>query len=321
MAIIAAAACSFKEDYVIHFVNYRGRTDVDKGFEDTLKKQKVKYKIVYHNADRRPEAFPKIVRNIKSAKKVDLVVTWGTTASREVFGTYDSNDNEKFIKDKNGVFTLVTDPYNSQLVSTNEAIPRRITGAWYVAPFSSQFSAMMVYRPGKKIGVLYTPTENNGRISAELMVDLGKQFNVEVIAIPFDQLNGIPISTNAKEALRRMKDEGCEWLYLPPDTYLGTQAEKLVIPTAHELGLITFASNERLMNLGAAFGLVAPYFEVGQLAGEQAYQILVKKTPPHKIPIIPAKRFQHQMNSTALKQLKLNISPTLLADITDVAAK
>ena len=317
-ALGVLAACFHSEPYTIHFVNYRGRTDVDKGFEQALKDKHVKYKIVYHNAERNPEKFPSIIAAIRADKETDLVVTWGTTVTLAVIGKYTETDNEKRIKDLFSVFTLVTDPFSSEIVSRGKSLPRNITGAWHVAPLDSQFGAMMVYRPGKKIGILYTPTENNAVISKNQMIELGKTYGVEVIAIPFDLVNGKPVSTNAVAALQEFKARGAEWVYLLSDTYLGTQAQSLVIPEAHKLGLITFASTEQLMLAGAAFGLIAPYTEIGAVAAEQAYQILEKKVLPGDVRVTPVNRFQHQMNSKVLRQLLLNISSDVIHDIKDI---
>ena len=36
----------------------------------------------------------------------------------------------------------------------------------------------------------------------------------------------------AEAMIAEMKEQKAEWLYLPPDSYLGTQAQKVIIPAA-----------------------------------------------------------------------------------------
>jgi putative ABC transport system substrate-binding protein len=316
---VVAAALAWNtrtEPYDIHYVNYRGRTNVDAGFEAYLDARGVKYAITYHNADRDPTAFPYIVSRINADKRADLVVTWGTTVTLAIFGKHD--DRTPTHIELPGVFTVVSDAKRSKIIDPADET-RHITGATHVPPLPRQFSAMMIYKPGKAIGVLYTPTENNSVVILEQLKELGERYGVHIVAIPFALVDGKPVSTNTKAALAQFKKEGCEWLYLPPDSYLGTQARDVVLPEAHRLGLVTFASTEQLMQAGAAFGFVSTYYDLGALAGEQAYEILVERKAPGEIPVTTVGRFQHQMNVKTAKALGVEILPELKSDIVEVS--
>ena len=303
--------------YSIHFVNYRGHTDIDDGFEHQLTKLGVKYKMTYHDVNRDPKRFAEIVKDIRSDEDADLVVTWGTTTTLGIFGEA-AHADQRFIRRTPGVFTLVTDPIGSRIVADLENPGRNITGSWHVAPLENQFRAMMVYRNSRKIGALYTPTENNSVVTIDELRKTAQRYGVELVTIPFMLQDGKPVATNAVEALQKMKSEGVEWLYLPPDSFLGVQARDLVIPTAHSLGLITFASTEQLMQAGAAFGLVCPYFELGVLAANKAKLILVNKRDPAHIPVDTVERFTHQINDEAVQRLGIKIPQMIRADISTV---
>jgi putative ABC transport system substrate-binding protein len=177
---------------------------------------------------------------------------------------------------------------------------------------------MMVYQKTTRVGVLYTPTENNSIVTVDELRKVARVYKAEIIAIPFKIQDGLPVATNAVEALHKMRDMGVEWLYLPPDSFLGTQARDLVIPTAHDLGLLTFASTEQLMKAGAAFGLICPYFELGQLAAEKAKLILVNKHSPENIKIDTVERFTHVVNDAVVQKLGVTISPKIRPDITTI---
>lgn len=303
----------FPDVYSIHFVNYRGKTDIDAGFEFQLHKLGVRHKITYHDVNRDPKRFAEIVKDIRADEDADLVVTWGTTTTLGIFGQYPPGD-PRFIRMTPGLFTLVTDPVGSRIVPELETSKRNITGSWHVAPLENQFRSMMVYRPTKRIGALYTPTENNSIVTIDELRKTAQRYDVELIATPFELHDGKPVATNAVEALKKMSDSGVEWLYLPPDRFLGVQARDLVIPTAHKLSLITFASTEQLMQAGAAFGLVCPYFELGVLAANKAKLILVNKRHPEHILIDTVERFTHQINEEAVQRLGVKIPQMIRAD-------
>ena len=305
--------------YVIHFVNYRGHTDVDKGFEASMKDRGIKTKIIYHDVARDATRFAAIRDAIRADKNANLVITWGTTTTLGIFGKH--SDGAPFIKDKPGVFTLVTDPIGSEIIAKNNDGTRNITGAWHVASVEKQFTTMMIYKPAKVIGILYSPTESNSVVTIKTIASFGESFNVKMIAIPFDVVDGKVNARNAEAALDELQKAGAEWLYLPPDTYLGSQAKAIVIPGAHSRGIPTFASTEQLMEAGACVGLVSSYFELGELAAEQAEKILVKKVPPRDIDVTSVNRFQHQINEAASRQFRIHIPKGLDTEIIRTSIK
>jgi len=109
--------------------------------------------------------------------------------------------------------------------------------------------------------------------------------------------------------VRELKEAGAQWLYLPPDSYLGTLAEGIIIPTAMQLGLPTFASTEQLMQAGALSGLVSRYYNVGQFTAHKAEQILVGHQPASAVPVETLKRFSYQIRMPAAR--RLNLPPPL----------
>ena len=299
--------------YSIHYVNYRGHTDVDKGFESELKARGLRTRITYHDVARDPKRFKAIIDAIRADKSTDLVVTWGTTTTLGIFGKH--SDGKPFIKEYPGVFTLVTDPIGSEIISKVNDGTRNVTGAWHVASVQKQFTTMMIYRPARKVGVIYSPTENNSVVTVKQLISFAQGFNVEVIAIPFDVVDGKVTSTNAIAALDKLKAAGVDWLYLPPDSYLGTQAKDLVIPGAHARGIPTFASTEQLMEAGAIVGLVSSYIELGQLAAEQAEEILKKKVKPADIDVTSVNKFQHQIDLEKAMLFRIHIPKGINAEI------
>lgn len=300
--------------YHIHFVNYRGRTDVDAGFEQHLKSNNVRYTITYHDLALDPTKADEVRRRIEADPSVDLIVTSGTASTLGVIGRHDVETSERISRIPT-IFTLVTNPEGAEVIASRFAPRTNVTGSSHIAPPYNQFRTMMAYHPAKRIGVIFTPSELNSVLSYTAISYYAQSHGVEVVAMPFlTTAGGRPDGSNAAAAVATLKAQGVEWLYLPPDSFLGSQVRDHIIPAAHAAGIRTFASTEQQMQAGAAYGLISPYTVIGQHAAEQAVRILVEKVPAHDIPIDSSPRFIHQVNADALARLNLPL-PDHLSDV------
>jgi len=289
----------------IYIVTYRGKTDVEKGFRAYLDENGYAVEYVERDLGRDRRRIPAIVAEIR-ALQPDLVMTWGTTVTEGIVGKYLSVDPRRHITGIPVLFTLVAAPVGSGLVPDLISSKRNITGVFHVAPTEAQIRALKVYRDCKRLGVLYSPTENNSLAILKELKELSSKMGLEVLDHPFQcDVAGNPTSVGVVESLREMKSRGAEWLYMPPDSFLGTLAESIVIPAAHELGLPTFASTAQIMDAGALAGLVSHYYDIGQFTAYKASQILFGNKLPSQIPIETLLRYSFVVRMAAAKQLKL----------------
>jgi len=289
----------------IYAITFRGMTEVEKGFEEYFASRKIPVQITYRDLNRDPSRMPGFLDEIR-ATKPDLVYTWGTSVTLGVVGPYDTPTPEKFINDIPVVFTLVAAPRLAKIVAEDGSQRSNVTGVVHVAPVSAQVQAMSAYRPFKSVGVLYTPTEQNSVVIVNELRRLGREKGFDVVERTFKlDANGKPTAEGAADMVRELKDLKAQWMYLPPDSFLGTQAQDTIIPTAMALGLPTFASTEQLMQAGALSGLVSKYHSVGQFTAFKAEQILLGKQEPSSVPIEPLKRFSYQVRISAAERLKL----------------
>jgi putative ABC transport system substrate-binding protein len=289
----------------IYAITFRGMTEVEKGFEEHFASRKLPVQIIYRDINRDPTRLPALLEEIRAAKP-DLIYTWGTTVTLGIVGPYDTPTPEKFISDIPVVFTLVAAPTLAKIVAEDGRARPNLTGVVHVAPVSAQIQAMAAYRPFKSLGVLYTPTEQNSVVIVNELRKLGIERGFTLVERPFKlDANNKPIAEGAADLVRELKEHKAQWLYLPPDSFLGTQAQDTIIPAAMALGLPTFASTEQLMQAGALSGLVSKYHSVGQFTAFKAEQILFEKVPPSLIPIEPLKRFSYQVRISAAERLKL----------------
>ena len=291
--------------YRIYAITFRGMTDVEKGFQDYFAARRIPVQITFRDLNRDNTRMPGFLEEIRRTKP-DLVYTWGTSVTLGVVGTFDNVDPQVHITDIPVVFTLVAAPVLAKIVRDLKNPGRNVTGVFHVAPTEAQIRAMASYRPFKSLGILYTPTEQNSVVVVEEVREVSKRLGFSVIARPLRlDANKKVTSEGAPDMVRELKQQNVEWLYLPPDSYLGTITKSVIIPAAMQAGIPTFASTEQLMETGALTGLVSRYHSIGQFTAYKAEQILVNKVAPAKIPVETLTRFALQVRMDVADALKL----------------
>jgi putative ABC transport system substrate-binding protein len=303
--VAAAAPPSDARPWRIYAITFRGRTEVEQGFEDYFAARRIPVQISYRDMNRDPGRLPAFLDEIR-ATRPDLVYTWGTSVTLGVVGPYDGVIEGRHITDIPVVFTLVAAPLLARIVADLAAPGRNVTGVTHVVPTGAQMRAIAAYRPFQRLGVLYTSTERNSVVVLDEVRRLGRDAGFTTLARSFrldDRRR--PLADGAADLVHEIKAAGAQWLYLPPDSHLGIVAERLVIPAALQLGLPTFASTEQLMQAGALCGLVSRYHQVGQFTAHRVVQILADRRAPATLPVQSLQRFSYQVNMAAARQLHL----------------
>ncbi len=295
-----------KKPFRIYSITFRGKTEVEKGFKDYFASRRIPVEIIERDIERDNTKIPALLDEIRRIKP-DLIYTWGTSVTLGVVGSVDNAKDGKFIQDIPVVFTLVAAPVSAKITPTLASSERNVTGVYHVASTETQIRAMSSYRPFKTMGVLYTSSERNSVVTVEELRSLSKKMNFTLVERKFalDTTTQKPTAEGAADLIRDMKQNKVDWLYLPPDSFLGTQAKSVIIPAATEVGLPTFASTEQLMETGALAGLVSRYYNIGQFTAYKAEQILTGKKTAKEIPIETLTRFSFQVQMAEAAKLKL----------------
>ncbi|MFL6626325.1 MAG: ABC transporter substrate-binding protein [Vitreoscilla sp.] len=289
----------------IHAVTYRGRTDVERGFADYFAARGIPVEITWRDIALDPARLPGLVDEIRR-ERPDLVHTWGTGVTLGIAGRWDAHDTARYVHDIPIVFSLVAAPVGAGIVPDVHAPGRPVTGVSHVASLAVQLQTMANYRPYRSVGMLHSPNEPNSAAVLKELQALGRSRGIAVLARPF-RVNaaGQPSADGAAELVRQLHAEGAQWLYMPPDSFLSTQARDVVVPAALAQGLPAFASTEQLMSAGALLGLVSRYYNVGQFAAFKAEQILSGKAPAARIPVETLTRFSLQIDVAVARRLGL----------------
>ncbi len=301
----AAASTARPTPWRIHAVTYRGRTDVERGFADYFAARGIPVEITWHDIALDPARLPGLVDELRSARP-DLVHTWGTGVTLGIAGRWDAPDPGRYLRDVPVVFSLVAAPVGAGIVPDLRAPGRPVTGVSHVASTAVQWQTMTGYRPCRAVGMLYSSNEPNSGVVLKELQALGRQRGFRVTATPFRVgANGQPSDDGAADLVRQLRADGADWLYMPPDSFLATQARDVVVPAALAQGLPAFASTEQLMSTGTLLGLVSRYYSVGQFAAYKAEQILAGKMPAERIPVETLTRFSLQINLKVARRLGL----------------
>jgi putative ABC transport system substrate-binding protein len=291
----------------ILMITFRGETDVDKGFRAYLNEAGLQVQFTVRDVAQDVSRVPAILQEAEKLPP-DLIYVWGTPATLAVVGPYDASSGSAsgFIRDIPVVFALVAAPLESRIVAQWEAPGRNVTGAVHVVPTPVQLRAMQSYRPFQKIGVLYNRAEQNSRAIVAQTRAFCQQQGTELVERSLHtQASGLPMADGVEDLVAELHAAGAQWLYLLPDTFVGSLFHRIA-PATLALQLPSFGATELSVRTGGALvGLISRYYSVGQLAGAKARDILVGGKAPGQVPVETLKRFSLLVNMQVAHRLRL----------------
>ena len=293
-----------KDIFSIVMVPWRGITDAEKGFMDYLERQNIKVEYTILDVKKDKSLLPGYVQKIKEIKP-DLVYVFGTSGAVGLCGTKDNHPADKYITDIPVVFNIVSVPVKSGLVATLETSERNITGASHIVPLDSQMKAIQSLLDLESLGVVYNPQEKNALVAVAGLEKLSKEIGFTLYKAPFsigpDQKTD---PASIPSTVKGLAEKKPQMIYLPSDSFLVANA-KSVVAEISSYKIPSFSATEVPIKKGQALtGLVSRYYNVGQLAGYKAEQILVHKKAPKDIPMETLSRFSFMFNMATAKQLE-----------------
>lgn len=293
------------QPFHVLMITYRGTTDVDRGFRAYLAEAGLQLRFTVRDVQQDISRIGAILQEVP-ALAPDLIYVWGTPITLAIVGAYDAQPLPTQIHHIPVVFALVAEPHKARIVNNLQAPERNVTGAVHVVPLETQLRLMHSYRPFDKIGVLYNAKEQNSQAIVQQLREHSQQRKNELIAHSFHtDSSGKPSAEGVEELIAQMQQAGAQWLYLLPDTFLGTIYDRIT-PAALAQKLPTFGATEVAVRSGGALaGLVSRYYSVGQLAGSKAADILRGKKAVREVPVETLKRFSLMVNMQAARQLQL----------------
>lgn len=292
-----------REPFHVVFVQWRGETEVERGFRTHFRERGIPAEYTSFNLETDRSRIPEVREQIL-ALQPDLVHTWGTTGTVGVLGT--KEDPESGIGDIPGMFSVVAYPVRAGIVESFERTGRNVTGSTFLPPLRTQVDAMLTYRRFGKLGIIYDKSVTNSIINVEELREVTGELGLDLVAVP------IPLGSDGRAdpdhleaAVDTVVEAGAEFLYLGPDTFIGRNSSRISAAAARH-GVPAFASVEfAFEGSDVLVGLISRYFLIGKLAGLQAERILRDGLPPAQVPVASLARFEYLIRMPVARQLKV----------------
>ncbi len=234
----------------------------------------------------------------------DLVDVWGIGTAITALGPWDAIDPARHIVGAPVVFNIVTDPVGNRIVKSLADPGRDATGTIYITPLDVQLHTMEAYRRYQTIATIYNSAEQN---SLAIVGSLRQQMAASgrrLIDSPLPTTSANRPDGAAIPALVAAAKQGkADWLYIPPDTFLNEERERLT-EAALDVGLPTFSATERFVTFSHGLaGLVCRYYNIGAFTAFKAEQILLGGMRARDIPVETLSRFSLLIRIETAKHL------------------
>lgn len=198
-----------------------------------------------------------------AVKSSDLIVAIATPVALAV-----KAECEKQMSDVPVLFTAVTDPVASELVTSNENPGGNITGTNDMNPVKEQIELVKKLNPNaKKIGLIYTTSEPNSLIQINIAKKIAAKEGLEVAIQTVVSVNDI------KTMISALVSKGVDAIYLPTDNNIAS-AITTVTQVTNEAGIPTICGEEGMVSGGGTITLGINYKNLGIITGQMAVEVL-----------------------------------------------
>jgi putative ABC transport system substrate-binding protein len=293
--------------YQIMIATWRGCEDACRGFQDYLVEHDVDGKFIVRDAQQKSEALPGFLAEARD-KKVDLILTWGTSVTRGIAGTLTELNNPKLNHDIPNVFTIVADPVGAGIVESLDHIGRpNLTGTYNRVPEETIIETIRSYLPNfKRLGLLYNVDEKNSVLKRDEVAALTGPMGFELIALELPLSDrGKPHVDDIATKIAELKAKGADFIYLGSSSFLRDNQDAFT-GAAVKNGIPVLSPYENLVRESLALiSVAARYYDVGRLAGKQAESILVGNITPGELPVLQMTDFAVVINMDVARKLKL----------------
>jgi len=220
---------------------------------------------------------------------VDLIFTIATMTSQAAKKAIEGTDIPL-------VFTAVSDPVFSQLVTDRNVTDKNITGVDDAAPIKENLELFKELKSDiKTIGIIYNTGESNSEVQVNKAKEIAKELGLIIETVGITTVNDIPqaINTIAKKA---------EGLYIVTDNVVAS-AISLVAKLAEENKLITVSADGTHVDEGIMMSKGISFYEIGRQSAVMAKKILVDKIDIKDIPVESLPNFEKRVNTRVMEVL------------------
>jgi putative ABC transport system substrate-binding protein len=310
LGVAGAVAQTSEDPLTIVMVTFRGCEEACEGFQDFVEQSDLNANVIVLDVARDREAIPGMRDEVRAIDP-DLLVTWGTSVTTGMIGTVGDQDSE-WVSGIPTVFMIVADPVGANIVNSLDDSGRSyVTGTINRVPEKVQMRVLAEYRPFDRIGVIYNDDELNSVLKADEIGRVAKELGFEVVnRVLKNGADGSPLVEDITVAVSDLAASDIDFLYLGSSSFLLSHADILTRAALDEGVPLATAYEAMVRDSDALIALASAYYNVGQLAGHQAEQILLNGAVPGDLDVVGLNRFTVLINiDTAAK---LDLYPPML---------
>jgi len=247
---------------VSKIVSHPALDAVVKGLQDELAAAKINAEYDLQNANGDINAAASIATKFQS-EKVTLAVGVATPTSQSLVNT---------LKGIPIVFTAVTDPVKAGLVASLKKGDKNVTGVSDMTPVKQQIELLLKVKKVKRLGHIYTSSEENAVVLAGIVKQVCKELNIEFVETTVSKSSEVK---QAVQAIIRRVDA----LYISTDNTV-VSAMSAVSDVAMKAKVPIMSadpSSAENYPVLAAWGF--DYYKMGRTTGKLVVEILKGKKP------------------------------------------
>lgn len=235
---------------------------VVKGVQDEIQASKIKATFDIQNANGDISTAASIANKFQS-QKVDLAIGVATPTAQSLVNT---------LKNTPIVFTAVTDPVKAGLVSSLNKGGKNVTGVSDMTPVRQQIELLLKIKKVKRLGHIYTSSEENAVVLAGIVKQVCKDLNIQFVETTVTR------SSEVKQAAQAIMHR-IDALYISTDnTVVSAMSAVAEVAMKKKVPIMSAdPSSSEAYDVLAAWGF--DYYKMGRATGKLVVEILHGKKP------------------------------------------
>jgi putative ABC transport system substrate-binding protein len=202
--------------------------------------------------------------------------------------------------------TAITDYTVAKLVNSDEAPGGNVTGTTDMNPIEDQIKLMQKLVPDvKTVGLLYTSSEDNSVLQAELVKEACDALGLTVV-------EGTVTSSNEVQQVTQSIVGKVDAIYIPTDNTFAS-AMPIVSQITTEAKVPTICGESNMVLGGGLATLGIDYYNLGYQTGLMAVKVLKGEATPATMPVESQTDYAFTINGDVAEAIGLTI-PSDLAD-------
>lgn len=290
---------------ILQYVSHPALDEIRRGIEDGLEEagyvQGENLTIDYQNGQADQSKLETMSQQLVQ-NNPDALVGIATPAAQSLANT---------TEDIPTVLGAVTDPVGANLVEDMQEPGGNLTGVSDKAPVDQQMELAKELLPEiKKIGILYSSTEDNSKYQVAEAKKAAENTNLEVETYP------VPSANEITQTVQTMGDE-VDMIYIPLDNTIAN-AMPTVVNEANKKDIPIIPSVDTMVEQGGLATIGVNQYDLGVKSGEMVADILDGNAEPATTPIYTFDTGDIIINKKQAEELNIDLPETITEDATFV---